>query len=73
MCLGRTHSSVESAGCVGPQELESSETVLQGKEQACKAAQYEVAGHQLQIEASRCQTPCNSMSAFNASDWPQET
>ncbi|DBA74326.1 TPA: hypothetical protein ACH3X1_011100 [Trebouxia sp. C0004] len=34
-------------------ELESSEKVMHGKEQACKAAQYEVASHQLQIEASR--------------------
>ncbi|KAL0021940.1 hypothetical protein WJX79_009419 [Trebouxia sp. C0005] len=34
-------------------ELESSETVLHNKEQACKAAQYEVVSHQLQIEASR--------------------
>jgi len=48
--------------------LESSETVLHGKEQACKAAQYEVASHRLQIEASRCCTLCNSMSAFIASD-----
>ncbi len=62
------HSSVASADCVGPQELESSETVLHGKEQACKAAQYEVASHRLQIEASRCCTLCNSMSAFIASD-----
>ena len=62
------HSSVASADCVGPQELESSETVLHGKEQACKAAQYEVASHRLQIEASRYYTPCNSMSAFIASD-----
>jgi len=62
------HSSVASADCAGPQELESGETVLHGKEQACKAAQYEVASHRMQIEASRCYTLYDFMSTFIASD-----